>query len=46
LKVQEDLNVAKERDQEQYFNTVDRLRDMYRESVAVCFLPDLPYVLT
>ncbi|TKV97780.1 hypothetical protein SEVIR_9G517900v4 [Setaria viridis] len=34
LKVQEDLNVAKERDKEQYYNTVERLRDMYRESGA------------
>ena len=46
LKVQEDLNVAKERDKEQYYNIVERLRDMYRESGAVCFLPDLPYALT
>jgi len=34
LKVQEDLNVAKERDKEQYYNIVERLRDMYRESGA------------
>ncbi|KAF8718128.1 hypothetical protein HU200_025613 [Digitaria exilis] len=34
LKVQEDLNVAKERDKEQYYNIVGRLRDMYRESGA------------
>jgi hypothetical protein len=45
LKVQEDLNVAKERDKEQYYNIVERLRDMYRESGAVSFLPDLPYAL-
>jgi len=34
LKVQEDLNVAKERDKEQYYNIVERLRDMYCESGA------------
>ncbi|ONL94399.1 dentin sialophosphoprotein-related [Zea mays] len=34
LRVQDDLNVAKERDKEQYYNTVERLRDMYHESGA------------
>ncbi|CAN6290416.1 unnamed protein product [Urochloa humidicola] len=34
LKIQEDLNVAKERDKEQYYNIVERLRDMYRETGA------------
>lgn len=32
LKVQEDLNVAKERDKDQYYNIVERLKDMYHES--------------
>ena len=32
LKVQEDFNVAKERDKDKYYNIVDRLRDMYHES--------------
>ncbi|OEL28178.1 hypothetical protein BAE44_0010803 [Dichanthelium oligosanthes] len=34
LKVQEDLKVAKERDKGQYYNILERLRDMYRESGA------------
>uniref|UniRef100_A0A0A9CHZ2 OCEL domain-containing protein n=1 Tax=Arundo donax TaxID=35708 RepID=A0A0A9CHZ2_ARUDO len=34
LKVEEDLNVAKERDKEQYYNILERLRDMFRESVS------------
>ncbi|XP_044982882.1 dentin sialophosphoprotein [Hordeum vulgare subsp. vulgare] len=32
LKVQEDLNVAKERDKDKYYNMVERLREMYHES--------------
>ncbi|XP_062210150.1 uncharacterized protein LOC133911768 isoform X2 [Phragmites australis] len=31
LKVQDDLNATKERDKEQYYNILDRLRDMYCE---------------
>ncbi|KAL6649362.1 hypothetical protein ACP70R_013586 [Stipagrostis hirtigluma subsp. patula] len=34
LKVEEDLNVAKERDKEQYYTILGRLRDMYHESGA------------
>ncbi|WVZ55745.1 hypothetical protein U9M48_006369 [Paspalum notatum var. saurae] len=34
LKIQEDLNVAKERDKEQYYNIVEGLRDKYLESGA------------
>ncbi|PWZ06540.1 WD and tetratricopeptide repeats protein 1 [Zea mays] len=32
LKIQDDLNVGKERGKEQYYNTLERLRDMYHES--------------
>nr|XP_025880127.1 dentin sialophosphoprotein-like isoform X2 [Oryza sativa Japonica Group] len=32
LKVQEDLNVAKERDKDLYYNIMERIRDMYHES--------------
>ncbi|CAM0871827.1 unnamed protein product [Alopecurus aequalis] len=32
LKVQEDFNAAKERHKDQYYNIVERIRDMYHES--------------
>ncbi|KAG8073763.1 hypothetical protein GUJ93_ZPchr0006g45174 [Zizania palustris] len=32
LKIQEDLNVAKERNKDLYYNILERLRDMYHES--------------
>ncbi|XP_062216643.1 uncharacterized protein LOC133916807 isoform X2 [Phragmites australis] len=34
LRVEEDLNVAKERDKDQYYNILERLRDMYHQSGA------------
>jgi hypothetical protein len=43
LKVEEELNIAKERDKEQYYNILERLRDMYRESVGVCIISALLY---
>jgi hypothetical protein len=46
LKIQDDLNVGKERGKEQYYNTLERLRDMYHESGTVCFLPSLPIYST
>uniref|UniRef100_A0A0D9VQH3 OCEL domain-containing protein n=1 Tax=Leersia perrieri TaxID=77586 RepID=A0A0D9VQH3_9ORYZ len=32
LKIQEDLNAAKERDKDLYYNILERIRDMYHES--------------
>lgn len=37
LNIGRELELAKERDMAEYFSIVDKLRDMYRQSEAVCF---------